>query len=84
MRKLHSRADKNLILSKLEAWDLQSSPEAMITFRTRSNDSFDFMEAILNQSKTQLVIRFSGGENTVGILINFALKFTEVKQTEDE
>ena len=40
------------MISKLIGWDLQSTPEAMITFRTRSNDSFDFMEAILNQNKT--------------------------------
>ena len=47
LRKLKLRSEKNLMISNLISWDLQSTPEAMITYRTQSNDYFDYMEVIL-------------------------------------
>ena len=72
------------MVSELTSWDLESTQEAMSTFRTLSNDFYDYMEAILLENKTQLAIRFSGGENNASILINFALRSSKVGESEND
>ena len=73
LMKLKTEQGKREILEHLFSWDLETTNEAMNTFRTHTADNFPYMEGIMDESMKELTLRFSGSDKQASIALNFSL-----------